>query len=82
MAANVINTTADVSAFSIRSLFRSLLRQSEQFANYNFREYAKRRTIDSFRQNKNLSDERRIQEVVQKGIKELQMMKVGRHRNH
>jgi hypothetical protein len=52
------------------------LRQSGQFAAYNFREYAKRRTRDAFRDSKNVSDERTIQELVQKGLSELQMLKV------
>lgn len=56
--------------------YRQLLRQSEQFASYNFREYAKRRTRDAFRENKAVEDQRKIQELVQKGLKELQMMKV------
>ncbi|KAL9102675.1 MAG: hypothetical protein Q9163_002197 [Psora crenata] len=63
-------------AFHARSLYRSLLRQSSQFAAYNFREYAKRRTKDVFRENhsKNLQ-EREQQELIQRGLKELQMMK-------
>ena len=56
--------------------YRSLLRQSSQFAAYNFREYAKRRTRDAFRESKSINDERRIQELVQKGLSELQMLKV------
>ena len=58
--------------------FRSLLRQSSQFAAYNFREYAKRRTRDAFREHhdKNLG-ERETQELIQRGLKELQMMKVS-----
>lgn len=58
--------------------FRSLLRQSSQFAAYNFREYAKRRTKDAFRENhdKDLG-ERETQELIQRGLKELQMMKVS-----
>lgn len=57
--------------------YRSLLRQSRQFAAYNFREYAKRRTRDSFREHQHETEERRVQELVQKGLKELQMMKVS-----
>lgn len=56
--------------------YRSLLRQGGQFAAYNFREYAKRRTRDSFREHQNETEERQIQELVQKGLKELQMLKV------
>ncbi|OBT67783.1 hypothetical protein VE03_03459 [Pseudogymnoascus sp. 23342-1-I1] len=58
-----------------RSLFRQLLRQGEQFAAYNFREYATRRTRDAFREHKDEKDPRRQQELIQEGLKELQMLK-------
>ncbi|KAI1079643.1 hypothetical protein F5B20DRAFT_159384 [Whalleya microplaca] len=58
-----------------RSLYRQLLRQGEQFPAYNFREYAKRRTRDAFRENVRVEDPRQIQDLIQKGLKELQMMK-------
>ncbi|TFB00987.1 LYR motif-containing protein 4 [Trichoderma ghanense] len=58
-----------------RSLYRQLLRQSKEFSSYNFREYAKRRTRDAFRENAAVEDPRKIQELIQKGLKELQMMK-------
>ncbi|KAF1841770.1 uncharacterized protein K460DRAFT_369775 [Cucurbitaria berberidis CBS 394.84] len=61
--------------YQVRSLYRSLLRQSSQFAAYNFREYAKRRTRDSFREHQSVAEGRRIQELMQKGLKELQMLK-------
>lgn len=64
-------------AFEARSLMRSLLRQSRQFAAYNFREYAKRRTRDAFREYSTVTDERTVQELMQKGLKELQVLKVG-----
>lgn len=64
------------STIEARSLYRSLLRQGKQFANYNFREYAIRRTKDSFRSAQKETDERRRQELMQKGLKELQMLKV------
>ncbi|KAK3941925.1 complex 1 protein [Diplogelasinospora grovesii] len=63
------------SARQALSLYRQLLRQGNQFASYNFREYAKRRTRDAFRENKSVDDPRRIQELLQKGLKELQMLK-------
>lgn len=56
--------------------FRSLLRQSSQFAAYNFREYAKRRTIDAFREHQHEAEERKVQELIQRGLKDLQMLKV------
>lgn len=67
---------ANATAYEARSLFRSLLRQSNQFAAYNFREYAKRRTRDAFREASVESDARKVQELMQKGLKELQVMKV------
>ncbi|PQE03525.1 complex 1 protein [Rutstroemia sp. NJR-2017a BVV2] len=57
------------------SLYRQLLKQGQQFAAYNFREYAKRRTRDSFREHKDIQDERKIQELMQKGLQELQSLK-------
>ncbi|KAK0729700.1 complex 1 protein [Lasiosphaeris hirsuta] len=63
------------SAQKVLSLYRQLLRQGNQFAAYNFREYAKRRTRDAFRQNKAVEDPRRVQELMQHGLKELQMLK-------
>ncbi|MCJ1308325.1 hypothetical protein MMC25_001978 [Agyrium rufum] len=65
-----------------RSLYRSLLRQSRQFAAYNFREYARRRTRDAFREHRGEVDERKVQDFMQKGLKELQVMKAdGRARS-
>ncbi|KAL1301530.1 hypothetical protein AAFC00_005771 [Neodothiora populina] len=59
----------------VRSLYRSLLRTGKQFGTYNFREYAQRRTRDAFRDHVAESDPRQIQELVQKGIQELQVLK-------
>ncbi|KAI1362419.1 hypothetical protein F5Y08DRAFT_312057 [Xylaria arbuscula] len=57
-----------------RSLYRQLLRTGSEFQAYNFREYAKRRTRDAFRENKGVEDPRQIQDLIQKGLKELQAM--------
>ncbi|KAF2132249.1 hypothetical protein P153DRAFT_334970 [Dothidotthia symphoricarpi CBS 119687] len=62
-------------SYKVRSLYRSLLRQSSQFAAYNFREYAKRRTRDSFREHKSVTEENSVRDLLQKGQKELQMLK-------
>ena len=56
--------------------YRQLIRQSNQFTAYNFREYAKRRTRDAFRENKDVEDSAKIQELIHKGLKELQVLKV------
>lgn len=58
-----------------RSLYRQLLRVSQQFASYNYREYAMRKTRDSFRENQDLRDPAKIEELFQKGRKELTTMK-------
>ncbi|KOS19755.1 LYR motif-containing protein 4 [Escovopsis weberi] len=62
-------------AQQVRSLYRQLLRQGQQFTSYNFREYAKRRTRDAFRENAAVEDSRKVQELMQKGLQELQVMK-------
>jgi hypothetical protein len=61
----------------VRSLYRQLLRTSNQFAAYNFREYAKRRTKDAFHENKSVQDAEKVEELMKKGTKELQMLKVS-----
>ncbi|KAI1749312.1 iron-sulfur cluster biosynthesis protein-like protein Isd11 [Xylaria castorea] len=58
-----------------RSLYRQLLRTGDHFQSYNFREYAKRRTRAAFRESKNVEDPRKIQDLVQKGLKDLQILK-------
>ncbi|KAK6202196.1 hypothetical protein LQW54_008988 [Pestalotiopsis sp. IQ-011] len=58
-----------------RSLYRQLLRQASNFGEYNFREYARRRTRDAFREHQRADDPRQVQELLQKGLKELAMMK-------
>lgn len=68
---------SSTTAYEVRSLYRSLLRQSKQFAAYNFREYAGRRTRDAFREHSTETDARKVQELMQKGLRELQVLKVG-----
>lgn len=68
------------SAVQVRSLYRQLLRQSKQFALYNFREYATRRTRDGFRDNMTVTDAGKVHELMEKGQKELQMLKVSGER--
>ncbi|KAB5559670.1 complex 1 protein [Coniochaeta sp. 2T2.1] len=72
---SVTNALKGDAAHQVRSLYRQLLRQGEQFAGYNFREYAKRRTRDAFRENKDIDDPRRIQELIQEGLRNLHVLK-------
>lgn len=53
------------------------MKTGDQFAAYNFREYAKRRTRDAFREHQKVEDPRQVQELIQKGIKELEKLKVS-----
>jgi len=56
-------------------LYRQLLRYSNRFANYNFREYGRRRTRDAFREHRNVEDPSRINELLEKGFNDLRMLK-------
>ncbi|CCU77770.1 unnamed protein product [Blumeria hordei] len=71
----ITNLMRTDSARQARSMYRQLLRQSQQFASYNFREYAKRKTRDSFRENRDVQDNLSIQKLIQKGQKDLQSLK-------
>ncbi|KAE9964618.1 hypothetical protein EG327_000831 [Venturia inaequalis] len=62
-------------AFKARSLYRSLLRTSSQFAAYNFREYAQRRTKDAFREHKGVRDEEKLSGLLEEASRELQVLK-------
>ncbi|XP_028763550.1 LYR motif-containing protein 4 [Neltuma alba] len=56
-------------------LFRSLLRTARQFPDYNIREYTKRRTIDAFRHNQNLTDQASIASAYSEGKTQLEIAK-------
>jgi LYR motif-containing protein 4 len=60
---------------AILSLYRGLLRTGAQFSQYNFREYARRRTRDAFREHMDETDPQRIQDLVNRAITDLQVMK-------
>lgn len=61
----------------LESKYRSLIRTSSQFAAYNFREYAKRRTRDAFRENRGVAaDSEEGKRLFEKGRKELAVLQV------
>jgi LYR motif-containing protein 4 len=70
MAGNI-----STSRTTVLSLYRNLLRTGGHFSQYGFREYARRRTRDAFREHRAETDPQRIQDLVSKGINELEMMK-------
>ncbi len=53
-----------------------MLRQSNRFAAYNFREYFKRRTRDMFREHRGERDEAKARELLAKARKDLEVLKV------
>jgi len=59
----------------VLSLYRQLLRESNAFESYIYRKYALRRIRDSFRHNKNISDDQMIAQLVSDGHKSLQLIR-------
>lgn len=57
------------------SLLRSLLRTARHFCDYNIREYTKRRALDGFRHNRNLSDPPSISSAYADGKAQLEVAK-------
>ncbi|KAG1347840.1 LYR motif-containing protein 4 [Cocos nucifera] len=57
----------------VLSLFRSLLRTAGKFSDYNVREYAKRRTIDGFRESQTLSEPFSISSAFADGMNQLEV---------
>ena len=67
--------SAAISRGEILHLYRSLLRTARQFCDYNIREYTKRRAIDAFRQNQNLTDSSAISAAYSDGKTQLDVAK-------
>lgn len=59
--------------FQVLSLLRSFLRNSSKISNYNFREHAKRRTLQGFRSNRNLAGSDQVA-AYEKGLEQLQIV--------
>ncbi|XP_045508393.1 LYR motif-containing protein 4 [Colias croceus] len=64
-----------ISKPQIRALYRSLLRESEKFSNYNFRAYAIRRVRDGFREKKDLTDPKAINNEIKYAMDSLQLIR-------
>ncbi|EAT42558.1 AAEL005928-PC [Aedes aegypti] len=59
----------------VLSLYKQLLRESQKFSSYNFRNYALRRVRDAFRENKALTDSSKIQSEMDYARKNLEIIK-------
>ncbi|KPI96451.1 PREDICTED: LYR motif-containing protein 4 [Papilio xuthus] len=51
---------SNISRPHILAIYKSLLRESQKFSNYNFRLYALRRVRDAFKEHKSLQDHKLI----------------------
>lgn len=59
----------------ILSLYRQLIKNSKHFTNYNFREYFLRKSRLEFKQNMNLTDPKKIQDMFATANNELSVLK-------
>lgn len=59
----------------LRKLYKALLRHSARFSDYNFREYALRRTRDAFQQHKGETDSQAINRLYYDGLNNLTILK-------
>mmetsp|Transcript_11255 Transcript_11255/g.41216 ORF Transcript_11255/g.41216 Transcript_11255/m.41216 type:complete len:84 (+) Transcript_11255:296-547(+) len=58
----------------VLSLYRSLIRQSKRFTDYNIREYALRKTREDFRQNAKI-DPKQAEAAYEQGLNQLELVK-------
>ena len=66
---------APPSAAQAKELLRALLREGRKFSNYNVREYVKRRTIEGFQENRNVTDPAVLGAAYADGLKQLEIAK-------
>lgn len=64
-----------VKASDIRKLYKALLRHSAKFSDYNFREYALRRTRDAFREHQSTTEPDKIHRLYYDGLNNLAVIK-------
>ncbi|XP_021959885.1 LYR motif-containing protein 4 [Folsomia candida] len=60
---------------TVLHMYKAMLRESEKFSSYNYRNYALRRIRDAFKENKNLQDKEKIKEQMSKANKNLSIIK-------
>ncbi|XP_055294765.1 LYR motif-containing protein 4 [Sitodiplosis mosellana] len=64
-----------VSKGQVLSIYKQLLRESQKFNSYNFRNYALRRIRDAFKDNKSLSQAQEVQKQYQFANENLDIIK-------
>uniref|UniRef100_A0A672U611 Complex 1 LYR protein domain-containing protein n=1 Tax=Strigops habroptila TaxID=2489341 RepID=A0A672U611_STRHB len=70
-----VGNMAASSRAQVLRLYRALLRESQRFSSYNYRMYAIRRIRDAFRENKNVKDSEKIEELVNKAKANLEVIR-------
>lgn len=63
------------SSSSILRLYKTLLRESQKFVDYNYRSYAVRRVQDAFKENKNITKQSEIEQQIKFAHENLNMIK-------
>lgn len=58
----------------VLGLYKQMLEKASKFDNYNFREYAKRKVRDSFKQHRGEQDSSTIDNLYKSGVSELAIM--------
>ncbi|KAF9045606.1 hypothetical protein BJ165DRAFT_1415534 [Panaeolus papilionaceus] len=70
-----MTTVATPSRQAILSLYHNMLRSSQSFSSYNFREYFVRRTKDTFRSMQDETDPERLSSLYAEAVKESTVLK-------
>lgn len=55
-------------------LYKQLLEKAYKFDNYNFKEYSKRKIVETFKANKSLTNENEINQFYNEGINQLALL--------
>lgn len=63
-----------VNSKQILQLYKQLLEKAYKFDNYNFREYSKRKIVETFKANKFLTNENEINQFYNEGINQLALL--------
>ncbi|KAB0805552.1 hypothetical protein PPYR_02522 [Photinus pyralis] len=64
-----------MSRVQVLALYKSLIKESQKFDSYNYRNYALRKIRDCFRENMNLTDNAKIKEEILGGQKNLEIIR-------
>ena len=63
-----------VNSKQILLLYKQLLEKAYKFDNYNFKEYSKRKIVETFKANKSLTNENEINQFYNEGINQLALL--------